>query len=183
MKNKTICCDVDGVCADLMKRWLFEYNESYSDNLKSEDIKSWDTDLYVKTECGKNIYNYIKYPNEKIYNYVEPIDGSINGINFLRENEYKIIFVTAFEPKFSYVKFNWLNKWGFLKEKSEYVETLDKSIIGCDFMIDDKFENVESCSGIGVLFTQPHNKNNDWYPRANNWTEVIKIIEGYPINE
>ncbi|MFZ5827353.1 MAG: 5' nucleotidase, NT5C type, partial [Bacillota bacterium] len=62
MSKPVLLFDLDGVCCNLMKKWLAVYNHDYSDNLTEADITSWNWDDFVKPECGKRIYHYLNRP-------------------------------------------------------------------------------------------------------------------------
>jgi 5'(3')-deoxyribonucleotidase len=65
-----------------------------------------------------------------------------------------------------------------MEDDKDFIQALDKSLIDCDYLIDDRPENIESTRGMGILYSQPHNQNFEWKYRANNWEEVVQIIEG-----
>ena len=59
---KILAFDIDGVLADLHTAWLDEYNKDFDDNLTISYITQWEMDKFVKPECGKKIFNYLKRP-------------------------------------------------------------------------------------------------------------------------
>jgi 5'(3')-deoxyribonucleotidase len=72
-----------------------------------------------------------------------------------------------------------------LEEKSEWLDQYfpfipwrkrilcgDKHILQGDILIDDRSFNLESFKGRRILFTSPHNVNNNGYERANSWLEI-----------
>ena len=174
-KPKTICVDIDDVCASLVPYWLAEYNRDYNDTLKEKDILTWDVSNYVKPECGKKIYNYLSDRN--MYDGIEDVTGAVRYTGWLREFGFRLIFVT-FRGDFSHSgrKFEWLNNNGFYVEDRDYVETNDKSIIYADYMIDDNYENISNFRGYGVLYTRPWNKHENHYHRVDNWKEFFEFI-------
>jgi len=174
MSEKIIGLDVDDVVADLLTTWLRLYNIDYKDNLTTEDILDWDMLPYVKEECGKRIYDYIGDPS--IYDYVRPIHGAVNGVYELRAMGFRVIFVTSTPKGCEGRKLDWLNYWGFGVDKDSYYEATDKSLIACDFLVDDRPLNVENAFGTGIIFDAPHNRNWDLdrnYPRVYNWENVL----------
>ena len=75
-------------------------------------------------------------------------------------------------------KYEWLLENGFEIDHHNYIEIYRKDLLDVDIMVDDNFNNVSKAQGIGILFDAPWNRQYDWFPRANNWDDVIKIIEG-----
>jgi len=169
-----IAIDVDGV--NLMEIWLQWYNRDWRDSLTQDDITEWSIENCVKKNCGKEIFDYLKDPH--IYKLIEPYDGAIDFVTKLKSHKHKIFFVTSSTPEHMGHKYQWLKKLGLVHTTDEYVEAADKSLIYADFLVDDYIKNISDFRGIGILFTQPWNKNIDWKPRASSYEEVIEYIEG-----
>lgn len=171
--------DVDGVVAELHTAWFARYNKDYNDSLTIDKILSWGTHEYVKPECGMKIYDYLKDPT--LYDDVTPIEDSLNVINKLKEDGHRIIYITTTPIETPGVKFNWLVKHGFINsdDKKNYFEATDKSLICCDVLFDDKYENALLARYMGVLLNYPHNFGFSYSPRVNNWLEFYNFIEEY----
>jgi len=178
--------DVDDTAADLMTCWLRLYRIGVrcKHNLQKEDIKDWDIGQYVLPEYKNMIYRIIEDPY--IYNNIKPIDGALEGYNYLKNKkdkngnlQYDILFVTNSTIGCAGRKYDWLIENGFEVNHHNYIEMYRKDLLNVDIMIDDNFENISKTPGIGILFDAPWNKQYKWYPRANNWDEVISIIEGW----
>lgn len=176
---KTIAIDVDDVVVDLVSEWLRRYNYDYEDNLKPEDIHDWEISKLVKPECGNKIFDYLE---EEIYykvyeeKGVDVISGAFDGIKKLRENNKRVVFVTAGNHP---SKEQWLIDNGFLVDENDYVYTRDKSLVNAGVLLDDGFHNVKEFKGIGFLFTRPWNKKySTWKYRVDTWQEFVdKILE------
>lgn len=174
---RRILVDVDSVVADLIPAWLYLYNKDYNDNLTREQITEWDMTKFVKPECGNQIYDYLHL--EDLYNIVNPIDGAISSIHWLRQHEYDIRFLTSgVQP----AKILWLGKQGLLLSEHflfspDVIVAHDKSIIKGDILIDDNIKNCESFSGKSILFAQPWNKTSSYtFFRADGWPDVIQYL-------
>jgi 5'-nucleotidase len=176
MKQR-IGIDMDQVLADLMTEWLNRYNADYNDNLKPEDITSWEFHMTVKPECGKRIYTYLDNPH--MFSYLPVMDGAQDVVYEL--SKYFDIFVVTAVWNIGNVapKYNWLRRYfPFLDEKN-FVFTRNKSIVNADFLIDDKPSNFDGgFRGQGILFDAPHNRNENRYPRVHNWEEVREWFLG-----
>ncbi len=169
-----IACDIDQVVLNLIEVWLQKYNSDFGDDLIPEAITDWDLSKFVDTGCGQAIFDYIDHP--EVFEESKPIYGAIHAISYLKSQGHRIIYVTINNPE--NVKDRWLKRYGFMENSEDLYVCKDKSLIMSDFLIDDNPRNIENCYGIGILFTQPHNKKVDWSPRANSWQEVLDIIEG-----
>ena len=195
-KEIIIGVDCDDVVINLVPNWVAMYNEDYDDNLDINTITEWKIDSFVK--CGNDIYDYIHPTPEflfNIYDYCEPIEGALDGIKSLRKIGFRIIYVTA-SNKMDF-KYQWLEKYGFLDKRENFVQAFDKNLININFLIDDSWENVQSFiknpNKSAILFNAPWNtsKQDNYkevdhrYTRMNNWYEIVdsftwlsKQIEG-----
>lgn len=173
--RKTIGFDVDGVLADLHPAWYAPYNKDYNDNLKTNDVRSWGVHEYVRPDCGKKIYEYLKNPH--LYDKVKPIKGAIETIATLKKKGFRIVYATSTPIETSGRKYYWLVQWGFVDCQKDYVELSDKSLFYADALVDDYEGNLENFVGRKILFSRPWNKaqeNNPNYCHATSWKDVLK---------
>lgn len=173
MDKKRIAVDQDQVLADLLGEWLYRYNNDYNDNLQKDQISTWDWHKLVKPECGKKIYSYLDDPD--IFESLNVIDGSQEVVEELSER-YEIFVVTApWNINNVIPKYRWLKRhFPFIDERN-YVFTRNKSIVGANWLIDDKVANFKGFNGISLLFDAPHNQTEKGYTRMLNW----KMIRDY----
>jgi 5'-nucleotidase len=177
----TILIDIDGVLGELHTPWLAMYNNEFKDNLKVEDITTWNLDGFVKPACGRKIYEYLDLP---LYKQVIPIAGAVDGVNALRKRGHQVKFVTH---SWGIDRFDWLVKWGFLlepwKRSKDLFFCMDKASIIGDVLIDDYEKNLTPRK-LSILFDQPWNRLS-WNPEAGNmvravsWTAIVKIVDKF----
>jgi len=169
MNKPIIGVDFDDVVGKLVSEWLDKYNQDNNDNLLEEDILTWDIGSYTK--IGKKMYDYLKYPS--LYDNVQPVLNSFLGVHTLRNMGYRVVFITASTTEQSGRKYIWLSENGYIRDKSDYYEAVDKSLIAADYLIDDNPKNVINAFGQGIVFTKPWNISLIGYQRVNNWLEII----------
>lgn len=167
-----IGCDVDDTISMMMESWLRLYNRDFLDDLQKEQITDWDISKFVKPEAKQKIYQYINEP--QVFSVAQPVKDALESINMLKSRGHRVIYVTANSPLG--IKEQWLKGYGFLDTMENFYLAYDKSLILCDYLIDDKYENVETAHGKGILVSQPWNQKYDWKLRANNWKEILDII-------
>jgi len=174
-----VMVDVDDVCADLISRWLLEYNRDYRDYLRPQDIIEWDIEKFVSPKCGNKILDYIENPN--MYDYIHPVLGSQVGIIRLRRMGHRVIFTTASTNGSAGRKLRWLNDHGYECNKMDYFECHDKSLIKANIMIDDAIHNINNFSGLSILYARPWNeleqKNSSGFLIAENWEKVVNCVK------
>jgi len=168
--------DVDDCCADFVPAWLKYYEIRSKHNLLKEELTDWDISNFVRPEFKEEIYTYIERPS--LYNTVKPIEGSLEAYNYLCSANYDIVFITHTTNGCAGRKYEWLIENGFDVPHKNYIECQRKELINIDVLVDDRYDNVRDTSGIGILMNQPWNRKYDWDLRADNWKEIVGIIEG-----
>lgn len=171
-----VLVDVDSTVANLMPEWLRLYNNDYSDNLTVDKITDWEMTNFVHPDCGKNIYSYLFL--DTLYDNVKPIDGALEGLQFIESLGHRVVFVSS--GVYAYPKYQWMerNKFNVGKYGSNYIVCHDKSLINGNLLIDDGVHNIQAFNHWqSILFDQPWNRNFNWEFRAKSWSEVCKIFE------
>lgn len=171
MNKKIMLIDIDDTCFSLVDNTLKRYNEDYSDSLSPEDITEWNISKFAK--CGKRIYEYFEDPS--IYDDIEIISGAKQGIQTLKDMGYRVVFATHSTVGASGRKYKLLKDYSLIEREDDYIEAKDKSLITCNYMIDDKYENVVNCFGEGFLFSQPWNKQYT-HKRFSNWSDIRRYF-------
>lgn len=175
-----ILCDVDQVVADLINGWLSLYNEAFDDDLKHEDITEWSVHPFVKPECGKKIYDFLRHPG--LYERVKPLPGAKEGIRALRDGGYRVVFVSSCVVDSTDAKMRWLIKHGFLpdqRHQDDFIAAHDKSLVIGHVLIDDKPDNVMKYPGPTILMDTPSNQSCTHPRRAAGWRWVLEYINEF----
>lgn len=172
---KTILCDIDSTIANIMPVWLQKYNEDYGDALVPEDITHWGIHEIVKPECANKIFDYVLSPD--FYQDVEPIDGAIESVNYLK-SKYDVVFVTSgLQP----AKIEWLVWHGLIDGRSwkfskSFIVASRKDLIRGDFLIDDASHNCEDFkNGLPICFAQPWNVSYNGI--RSDWEGILKWFQ------
>lgn len=174
-----LACDVDEVVASLVPEWLRRYRDEYGDTLTPEGCTTWNLVDHVHPRCGSRIYDYLNCPD--LYDHVLPVPGALDGIQALREDGVRVVFVTSANIHQAGNKLRWLARHGFLTLEHgtispDYIVAHDKSAIRADAMLDDGPHNLKGFTGKKILFDQPHNRSCGDYPRARGWDEAVQRV-------
>lgn len=182
--NQTIVgFDIDDVLANLVPEWLNRYNYSYDDNLRPEHILEWDMTKYVKSECGKKIYDIL---DRQMYDYIKPIITPIEVEMIRKIYKCRVIFITSSMKSTAGRKLQWLQDWGYLPKgelySNDYIECSDKQLINVNVMIDDKpstLEDFNALGKIGILFDRSWNKyyRNPNIIRVYNFSQILQTLD------
>lgn len=177
-----ILVDMDEVVARIYPKWLEAYNRDYKDNLVEESITGWNAHLYVKPQCGYNIYNYIA--RDGFFSDVPVVPGSQEVLNRLYNEGHEIVFVSA-SPRNSktatYDKFRWLKRNFPELDHDAVVFTHRKDLVNGDLLIDDGPHNLEDFPGMTCAFDRPWNRHVGSTFRAKTWAEIEVIVKGLEI--
>ena len=181
MKKKgVVAVDQDYVLAKLTHKWLRVYNTIFDDNLKIEEIKSWDITKFVKPEAKKYMLNILNL--HKFYRDLEVVEDSQRVLEKL-SHDYEIIVVTDPFTRMSFkAKYDWLGEHFPFIPTSNYVFTGNKSIIKADYMIDDGVHNLEGFQGYGLLFDAPYNRDEKRFYKVKNWQDIEHVFK-YKLDE
>lgn len=173
----TIYIDMDNVTVDLNKYVVEEVNAREGTNHKPEDtVDWWWSNLGVSQEYLNGILC-----EPYTFEFAEPIDGAIEGINKLKEFGLDIVFLTT--PHYNSV-FSMEEKRIWLEERFKWFDpykhlifTGRKELVGTkeDILIDDSIKNLRGFRGIKICFDAPWNK--EWGGlRFNDWDELSNYI-------
>jgi 5'-nucleotidase len=161
----------NGICGT----WLSLYNTEFNDNLKPEDITDWNIAQFCKPEGREVLYDYLNYPD--IFMGAEPVEGALEAINYLKSLGHRIVYITVTNVENS--KSNWLIEHKFMENMTDFACLYDKSLILCDWLLDDNFDNVNNFKGNSALLSRPWNLKYTPKVRCDNWKDFLRLIEGF----
>ena len=109
---------------------------------------------------------------------LELMEGAQDALRELSKDFEIFIASAAMDVPSSFdAKYQWLKQYFPFIPQSHYIFCGDKSILNADFLVDDRPRHFEHFRGTGILFTAPHNVNRPAKLRANNWQDVVRILE------
>ena len=105
-------------------------------------------------------------------------DGSQDALLELSRHHDIYITSAAMEVPSSFAdKFQWMEKNFPFIPPSRMVFCGDKNIVNADVLIDDRSRHFKGFRGTGILFTAPHNARETADLRADNWNDVLRILQ------
>lgn len=172
---KTLLIDMDSVICDLMSEWHQRYNEDYQDNLTVDRLKCWQSENYVKPECGKKIYNYLNEPD--LFLNLKPLPHAIEVLERLHE-KYEILIVTS-SPQYAFIeKDKWVTEHlPFIGRKNLIFAHKKYKVCG-DLLFDDAPHNLlefKETGRIAIAMDYPYNQDLQ-VPRVKNWLEFEEAL-------
>jgi 5'(3')-deoxyribonucleotidase len=172
-----IAIDIDGPVADLTTAWLALWNRDNGQDVREQDIHSWEMEKYT----GEGIYSYL---TEELYNSPSllPVYGADYAIQLLEDAGHKIMLATAaYADRRPWLTANGLGLY-------DLVCSANKGLVDADILIDDYYENcvkfVKAKAGRrAILWTKPWNigvplENDGAILRTSSWINASATI-GY----
>lgn len=178
MKPMILLLDMDGIVANLLKKWLNTYNQEYDDNLTLTQIGSWDVEKYAKKCSPKEFHAIIERPH--FFADLEVLPGSIEITKKLQDMGHILYFVTATpydNPTAAYDKQKWVDKYFPHMGKSKIIHTHDKYMVLGSLLLDDHPKNLEEFPGIKVVVDYPYNQDVKADYRVKDWFEFLEVIK------
>jgi len=172
--KKTIAIDMDGVLADIEMQILNWYERDYGIKHTRGHLRGRSSDEFFP-EKGL-VRKYIYTPG--FFQTIPLMEGAVEAVQKLME-KYEIYVVSAAMefPLSLPEKLHWLNLHLPFISWRNIIFCGDKSIINTDYMIDDYPKNLDCFKGKPIMFTAYHNTTLTHHSRANNWSEVITLLE------
>ncbi|TCP55376.1 5'(3')-deoxyribonucleotidase [Tumebacillus sp. BK434] len=175
MKRKTLLIDMDSVIVDLMSEWFRRYNEQHGDDLTVERVGCWQTEKYVKPECGMKIYEYLDAPG--LFRGLKPLPHALEVLERLAKL-YDILIVTS-SRTFAYTeKEQWVEEHLPFIGKGNLIFSHKKNMICGDLLFDDAPHNLEAFQATGrtsIAMDYPYNRSVD-VPRVSGWLEFESFL-------
>lgn len=159
MKDRLdIIIDLDGVIWDLLTPWLEYYNRLTNENIKIEDIKTYE------------IKEYVKYPEllpkilemDDFWDNVNLYDGVYDSLNDLINLDVKFKIVTSTYYKIAPMKFKRLFELLPMLRTDDIIISYNKSVIKSWFVVDDYYKNFSNdLNTTNIMIRQPYNKSKE----------------------
>ena len=172
-----IAVDMDEVIADSFSKHLGQYNQRAGTSLTPEMISKRGLAELVPGE-RRDDFNAIPHA-PGFFADLEVIAGSQEALLELSRHHDIYITSAAMEVPSSFAdKFQWMEKNFPFIPHSRMVFCGDKNIVNADVLIDDRSRHFKGFRGTGILFTAPHNARETADLRADNWNDVLRILQG-----
>lgn len=161
-KQMKFLVDIDDVLRDLLINMVRIYNREFDEKMTYDDVSDYD----VRKSFPKVVEKYgdvgrwfFSEHGHELFIGSNPIEGSIEAIEKL--SEYGTIHIvtkqSSMDNKIDALK--WLEANNIRYDSISFVK--DKSIVCCDFFIDDFHDNFIGCGcegSTGVLIDAPYNR-------------------------
>lgn len=131
--------DLDNTVADLYGTWLGVYNEEYAQDIKIEDITTWD--IHEHIPHGGQIYKYLEQPG--FYRTLKPIPGAISAVEAIMD-AVNVIICTAAHAEIGVAsdKMWWLRYHMPFISVKDIIFAYHKDMVRANALVDDGPHNI-----------------------------------------
>jgi 5'(3')-deoxyribonucleotidase/uncharacterized protein with PQ loop repeat len=177
LRRLRIAVDMDEVIADSLSKHLSLYNRLTGANVTKELVSKRGLGTVIPHDRREQ-FEAIPH-GDGFFDNLEVMEGSQAALLELSRHHDIFIASAAMEVPSSFdAKFRWLEKHFAFIPTSRIVFCGDKNIIDADVLVDDRSRHFKEFRGTGILFTAPHNVGESANLRANNWNDVLRILQG-----
>lgn len=160
----TFGVDIDEVLRALLPSMVKIYNERFHVNLAIEDVKEYDVEKsfpLIKERLSISPKQWFFHNHARELFFKTPaIKGAREALKILSDYGEVIIITRQFGTENKIYALEWLEKFKMPYDGICFVN--DKSVIKCDYLIDDNVDNFKHCDIKGaVLITAPYNKSEE----------------------
>ena len=167
---KRIAVDMDEVLADFSKELVDRVNEKYNLGITMDDLEGTPIQkLYP--ELADDMFEIVN--TDSFFRSLPVIKDSQEVLEELAEH-YEIVIATAamLSPNSFVAKYDWLKMHFPFLNPNLFVFCGDKSTVKADYLIDDHIYQLNTFGDRGIMFTSPHNINEPYDLRMDNWQEL-----------
>ncbi len=180
MKTKA-ALDMDNVILDLHDCWMPRVAAIIGRPISREEL--WSHNFHHVLQVDRSVIDSTYTVD--LYDEALPLAGAVDGVRRLAE-EYDIVICSTSPVEFDAVKTAWLERhFPGVALDLRYCrpqERKAKHVSDCAFLLDDYLKNFDglppSCRGI--VYDQPWNRMDAFYPRAANWEAFLAMV-GIPV--
>lgn len=163
--KKKFLVDVDDVLRSLVPHMIELYNKEFNENMTYDDVIIYYVDKSfpkVKERFDNVPHWFFQVHGHELFYESEPIKGAVEAVNRLHEYGTVEIVTKQRSTQNKVDTLMWLDRVGVKYDSVSFVT--HKSIVCCDYFIDDFHENFIGCGSegaTGILINAPYNRNID----------------------
>ncbi|MEO1054288.1 MAG: 5'-3'-deoxyribonucleotidase [Bacteroidota bacterium] len=175
MNKQRIAIDMDEVMADFLSKAIQTYNQEFNASISLDDQQG---KHFVESVPEAHLSEVRLYPYRPSFFRDLQIMKDCKEVVTELAGKYELFIVSAAMefPNSLKDKREWLEEHFSFIHWQNIVLCGDKSIINADFLIDDHSKHLVNFVGEPLLFTAPHNINENRFKRVNDWQEVGNLL-------
>lgn len=173
--KKIILIDMDNVLANFTKSFIKEIDDNNWE-------RGGNIGMYITIKNDENLEKNKKIFNKKnFFLDFEPISGAIANVKeIIKDDRFEVFFCSSPATFYKYCvseKYQWIEKYFGFEMTKRVILTKDKTLIGGDYLIDDKPDIVGLLKPTWehIYFTQNYNKHKEG-KRINKWSEWKEVL-------
>lgn len=192
--NTKFLVDVDDVLMALVPSMIKLYNREFNENMVKDDVKIYYTEKSfpkVAERYGNAPEWFFQTHGHELFTGADMIDGAAEAIEMLMRFGSVEIVTKQRSTQNKIDTLRWLDKHNIKYDSVSFVK--DKSIVCCEYFIDDFHENFVNCGvegAVGILIDAPYNRDIDLnelvkrtgFDRIERWKSIYDFALDYTTN-
>lgn len=171
--------DLDDVLWDFAPAWVKRYNEVFDDNVKPENIRSWNITQYLTKATPFMIFYLLE--EKSFWKDIQPKEDSQDIMQELIDEGHKVYIVTSTSYKTLPYKFERLFKLYPFIEENQVIIIKEKQMLDLDVLCDDYQNNLIGAQYSKLLFDAPYNEDfnemEHGIHRVKDWRSIRRFIK------
>lgn len=167
----TILCDLDGIVADLMSRWIAIYNEKHATRVTIHDLTK-----YHFESIAPGSLDLLRTPG--MFANLSPLPGAIDGLKYLsRKNDIVIVSAPSQLPDSASDKMHWCREHLPFVKKHSIILASQKELVRGDMLLDDSPDQLKNWAlanpgGWTATISYPYNMDVPVHVRAESYRDT-----------
>lgn len=192
MRKLTIALDLDGMCYDLLQRWLDRVNEDWGTAVSKADVRTWDVaDAFRDTVPKKEVYRYLREPG--MFSEGAAIPGAREAVEAMLSRGHEVFVLSSPSgPLSAAEKLEWVPRALPLGER-DVTLSAQKDRFRADALLDDHGDTLHAfaaanpgalCAGIRYEYNAGQDDPGagvhlipDYRDPAAAWSRIVQLID------
>jgi 5'(3')-deoxyribonucleotidase len=143
-KRHIVMCDLDDCINNLIPATIQQYEEITGEPFSCERLICFNLDKCLDRRDIDIICSI--WADIRFWEKLKPQPRAAEALHAIQESGCDLYIATATDIRNAYTKQQWLAKYFPFIESKKLIIIQDKTLLKCDFIIDDKLEMLKECS-------------------------------------
>lgn len=181
LKRYIVACDCDDVMNNLMDVTIQKFEERTGAPFDWSRVTCFDLSQYLSREEVDIIHSI--WADMSMWESLLPQPKSQMALKAIQADGCDVYVATATDLRNAYIKQQWIAKYYPFIPNDNFIVIQDKSLLQCDFIIDDRLETLKQCSPAihRICVNKPWNQQKNWQDDARSIHRVADLAEAHEV--
>lgn len=180
-KRYIVACDCDDVMNNLMDVTIQKFEECTGAPFDWSRVTCFDLSQCLSKEEIDIIHSI--WADLTMWESLLPQPKSQMALKAIQADGCDVYVATATDLRNAYIKQQWIAKYYPFIPNDNFIVIQDKSLLQCDFIIDDRLETLKQCSPAihRICVDKPWNRQKNWQDDARSIHRVADLVEAHEV--